>query len=53
MDQDNRVNLTSGTRLGHFEIVEAIGAGGMGQVYRARDALDRAHREGVGEIRRS
>ena len=37
MDQDNRVNLASGTRLGHFEIVEAIGAGGMGQVYRARD----------------
>jgi len=37
MDQDNRVNLASGTRLGHFEIVEAIGAGGMGQVFRARD----------------
>ena len=31
------MNLASGTRLGHFEIVEAIGAGGMGQVYRARD----------------
>src|SRR5215218_7706023 len=31
-----------GTRLGSFEIVAAIGAGGMGEVYRARDTkLDR------------
>ena len=29
--------LASGTRLGHYEIVSAIGAGGMGQVFRARD----------------
>jgi len=29
--------LTSGTRLGPYEIVSAIGAGGMGEVYRARD----------------
>ncbi|HSE66781.1 MAG TPA: protein kinase [Gemmatimonadales bacterium] len=29
--------LAAGTRLGHYEIVSAIGAGGMGQVYRARD----------------
>ena len=29
--------LTSGTRLGHYEVVEPIGAGGMGEVYRARD----------------
>jgi len=29
--------LTMGDRLGPYEIVSAIGAGGMGEVYRARD----------------
>ena len=29
--------LTVGTRLGPYEIVAAIGAGGMGEVFRARD----------------
>jgi eukaryotic-like serine/threonine-protein kinase len=34
--------LTSGTRLGPYEIQSSVGAGGMGEVYRARDTrLDR------------
>ena len=30
--------LTSGTKLGPYEIQSAVGAGGMGEVYRARDS---------------
>ena len=31
------MSLTSGYRLGHYEVIALIGTGGMGEVYRAHD----------------
>ncbi|HEY7368446.1 MAG TPA: protein kinase, partial [Thermoanaerobaculia bacterium] len=37
------MTLTAGSKLGPYEIVAPIGAGGMGEVYKAKDTrLDRS-----------
>src|SRR5829696_2618828 len=37
------MSLTPGTRIGPYEVISMVGAGGMGEVYGARDTkLDRA-----------
>jgi eukaryotic-like serine/threonine-protein kinase len=35
--------LATGARLGHDEVIAALGAGGMGEVYRAADTKLKRH----------
>jgi serine/threonine protein kinase len=32
------MSLSAGTKVGTYEVIALIGAGGMGEVYRARDS---------------
>jgi serine/threonine protein kinase len=42
------MTIQAGSRLGPYEVIKLIGAGGMGEVYRARDS--RLHRDVAAKV---